>query len=109
MARRTVQILVDDLDGGDASSSRAFSYEGIDYTIDLNEEHVAAFDAAIQPWIDAAQRVGGRRRTSGTTSTSSGRTKLIREWAVENGYTVSDRGRLSQEVQEAFAEAHGES
>ena len=31
----------------------------------------------------------------------------IREWARKNGYKVSDRGRISSEVQAAYDKAHG--
>jgi hypothetical protein len=30
----------------------------------------------------------------------------VREWAREHGYKVSDRGRISAEVQQAYAAAH---
>jgi hypothetical protein len=30
----------------------------------------------------------------------------IREWARANGYQVSDRGRISTEIQEAYAKAN---
>ena len=32
--------------------------------------------------------------------------KAVREWASANGYTVSDRGRVPNEVQKAYAAAH---
>ena len=31
----------------------------------------------------------------------------IREWARDNGYEVGDRGRIAQDVQQAYHEAHG--
>ncbi len=32
-------------------------------------------------------------------------TLVIREWGKSDGYQVSDRGRISAEIQEAFASA----
>lgn len=47
-------------------------------------------------------------RSNGTTTTNRVRssantdTNAIREWAKENGFEVSERGRLSNEVMEAY-------
>lgn len=46
---------------------------------------------------------GGRRRGKAAPTVSS---SAVREWARENGYSVSDRGRIPQNVVSAYAEAH---
>lgn len=111
MAARTVVTLIDDLDGHDVGPdgrSIAFSFDGIDYQIDLGMKNATRFEKAIGPFVDAATRVGGRkgrskssaRRPAGDTDTQA-----IREWARENGYEVSDRGRISRTVLQAWKEA----
>lgn len=68
--------------------------------------------AAMAMWVGAARRVGGRRRRTGTATSSRGRnagpgtTAEIRKWAQENGYEVSERGRIPAAVREAYAAAH---
>lgn len=103
-------ILVDDLTGEevtDAGRTVTFAIEGVEYEIDLNEENLAKFHEAMQVYTDHARRVGGRRRTGGSAAkTDSAQLDAMRKWGRENGYKVSDRGRVSQEVQDAYHAAH---
>jgi hypothetical protein len=41
MAQKTIVELVDDLDGGKADESLAFSLDGMEYVIDLSEKNAA--------------------------------------------------------------------
>lgn len=50
-----------------------------------------------------AKRSAGRARRSGGTKTDP---KVIRQWAVEQGYTVSTRGQLPKAVLTAYAESN---
>ncbi len=114
MAQKVQVILVDDVDGGDAEETVSFALDGVNYEIDLNAENAAKLRDGIAPWIGHARRVGGRSgagrrartgRSSGSAS-SGADTSAVREWARQHGYTVSDRGRISAEVQQAYAAAH---
>lgn len=104
MARKTHVVLEDDLDGTPADETLEFTIDGVEYEIDLTTEHAAALREALAPWVGAARRVGGRR--SARASASKGNLAEIREWARSNGLSVSDRGRISSEVQKAYADAH---
>jgi hypothetical protein len=112
MAQKVQVILVDDLDGGDAEETVSFGLDGVSYEIDLNAANAARLRDELAPWVGHARRVGGRstggRRSSGTRSrsTSSTDTAAVREWARENGHQVSERGRISAEVMEAYKAAH---
>lgn len=108
MARRTKVELLDDLDGSEAQETIAFSFDGKSWEIDLNAEHAEEFRAAMGPWTTAARRaVSGRRSTSRPRSPRSGdQTAVVRQWARDNGYEVSERGRISREVQDAYDAAH---
>ena len=112
IAQITQVKLVDDLDGGEAAESVAFSLDGKAYEIDLSETHAAALRDAFAPFIGGARRagnaakVGSQQRMSTVRSTGSGRsrgeTAAIREWANANGLEVSTRGRISSTVLEAY-------
>ncbi len=113
MAQKTRVILVDDLDGEeitDGGETIQFGLDGVTYEIDLNDKNAAKLRDALSYYIAHARRVGGRRQTSraggGAASASRSELQKIRAWAKEHGYKVSDRGRISKEVQEAYAAAH---
>lgn len=107
MAQKTIVILTDDIDGGEADETVTFALDGVTYEIDLNAENAARLRDAMAQWIGHARRVGGRRaagarRSSGDAALSRSESAKIREWARENGYKVSDRGRIPAEVKEAY-------
>ena len=114
MAQRVNVILVDDIDGDDASETVTFGLDGVDYEIDLNEQNAEALRNALSRYIDAGRRVTGRKSSArgrrgqrvaagGTAGPSA---SDIRSWARENGWDVPERGRVSAEVREAYAAAH---
>lgn len=105
MARRTQVILVDDIDGGDASSAIEFGLDGVSYEIDLNEENAQKLRDLIEPWRVAGRRTGGRAKR-GRRPANSGQTPVIRQWAQANGYELGDRGRIPQNIKDAFTAAH---
>jgi nucleoid-associated protein Lsr2 len=107
MAQITEVRLVDDLDGGDAAESVAFSIDGKSYEIDLSEKHAAALRDAFAPFVGSARRAGGsaavsRPRASVRAGRSREETAAIREWANTNGHEVSARGRIPSTVLEAY-------
>lgn len=108
MAKRTQVVLIDDIDGEelvDGGKTVTFAYEGAEYSVDLSEQNAKKLHEALQPYLEAATKVGGRR--SRGTGASTGKTDLraMREWAKENGFKVAERGRVSREVQEAYTTA----
>ena len=108
MAQITHVKLVDDLDGGEAAESLAFSLDGKSYEIDLSDKHAAALRDAFAPFISSARRAGTgtkvatRQRMSMRAGRSRADTAAIREWANANGLVVSARGRISSIVLEAY-------
>jgi hypothetical protein len=126
MATSVITHLLDDLEGGDASTSVPFTWGGVQYEIDLNDKNAAAFEKAVARYVGAARRVGGRATTPRASKAAapvkakaakaakapkaakSGKavdTSSVREWATKNGYEVSARGRLSSVILEAFKAA----
>lgn len=107
MAQKVRVLLIDDLDGSDASETISFALEGVSYEIDLNEENAAKLREDFATWVGNARRSGGRRATAKSgRATRSGDTGVIRAWARENGYQVNDRGRVAAEIREAYERAH---
>lgn len=105
MAQRVQIIMEDDIDGSAAAETVSFGLDGVSYEIDLNEEHAAQLRDELAEWIGSARRVGGRRSTK-NAKRSGDDNPAIRAWAVEQGMQVSARGRISQEIRDAYAAAH---
>jgi hypothetical protein len=104
MARKEMVVITDDLDGSEGAVTVGFAYRGVAYTIDLSSENVETFDQEMQPYLDAATRVGRYTVTNKARAQmpARGDAAQIREWAVSQGYEVSKRGRISAELREAY-------
>jgi hypothetical protein len=109
MAQKVHVVLVDDLDGGTAEETVAFSLDGSDYEIDLSKKNAAKLRDSLAPWVGAARRTGsgrgGRRSGRGRSSRGSGDSAAIREWARSKGIAVSERGRISADVRAQYEAA----
>ena len=110
MAKKVQVLLVDDVDkSSPADETVSFSLDGVSYEIDLTSANAGKLRDDFAVWIGHAERTGGRRSTSRAGGRSAGRKQdlgAVREWARSNGYKVSDRGRISAEVQEAYDKAN---
>ena len=109
MAQKVQVVLIDDIDGGDASETVTFGIDGVTYEIDLNEKNAAKLRDAFSLWVGNARRVSGRSARGARPASRRGGsddTAAIREWAKQNGHQVSERGRISAVVREAYAAAH---
>ncbi len=112
----TKVIMVDDMDGyvGDDVAKRDFELGGTTYTIDLGDANFKLLGEcldALQPFVDKATEVkqAGRARKAATDSTPRLRgysNTDVRRWATEQGVEVSVRGKIADEVYEAFVAAH---
>ncbi len=106
MAQKVNIILVDDLDGSDASESVSFGLDGTTYEIDLNDKNAAQLRDALSGYIGHARKVTSSRKRKGSTTNAGPSARELRDWARSNGFEVSDRGRVPAEVREAFDAAH---
>ena len=109
MAQRVHVVLVDDLDGGDATETVSFGLDGVDYEIDLSDKHAGELREALALYLGHARRVGGRRKSAGKAAPAAkggASAADIRDWARDNGWDVPARGRVSADVREAYAAAH---
>lgn len=101
MAKKMTVTLIDDLNGGPATETIEFGIDGVTYEVDLNAENAEELRGFLVPYITPARRVGGRKKS---TTSSARRSDLddIRAWGRANGYRVSDRGRVSADVIDAY-------
>jgi hypothetical protein len=109
MAQKVNIVLVDDLDGTEATETVTFGLDGSTYEIDLNDANAAALREALSGYVGHARKVAGgarRGRRASSGSSSSSNTKDVREWARAQGMDVSERGRISADVQQAYDAAH---
>ena len=109
MAQKVNIVLVDDIDGTDADETVTFALDGKEYEIDLTNKNAGKLRDALAPFVAHARRSGGGsrgRRSRGASSSRGGHAAEIRAWARDNGYTVSERGRVSAEVKAAYDAAH---
>lgn len=106
MARKTQIILTDDIDGSEATGTVNFAIDGVTYEIDLNEANAQRMRDRLGEWTGKARRVGGRRISGTRAAGSRSDAGTIRAWASENGYEVSERGRIPTEIRNAYHAAH---
>jgi hypothetical protein len=112
MAQRVRTILISDLSGDEVETggeSIAFSYRGVDYTIDLTAKEAAGFDKAVARYVEHARKAGrGRsgRASSGAAHTNAERIGSIKRWADEQRLDYPRRGRLPKSLVDAYDAAH---
>ncbi|MFI6512859.1 Lsr2 family protein [Streptosporangium sp. NPDC050855] len=111
MAKRIQEILIDDIDGGEADETILFGLDGGGYEIDLSGSHAKQLREALAPFVESARRVREpvavrRRRGSSTPSIDREKGRIIRAWAKDKGIEVSERGRIAASVVEQYEAAH---
>ncbi|MFF0455342.1 histone-like nucleoid-structuring protein Lsr2 [Nocardia africana] len=111
MARKVTVELIDDYDGkSKAEETVFFRLDGVEYEIDLSTKNAGKLRGIFEQWTESARKVGriprGKSRTTGVrTVADKEQTRAIREWARNNGYNVSSRGRIQAEIIEAYNKA----
>lgn len=111
MTKRTIveEHLVDDIDGTVAVGTYTFAVDGVHYEIELSKRNATALERALQPYIVNGRKVRGQKKAkssisaAGTASERAMELARVRAWANQNGYDVSDRGRVPVHVMEAYA------
>jgi hypothetical protein len=117
MAQKVQVVLTCDLDEEEvpAADTVSFGVDGATYAFELCERHLEEFNETMQAYIAVARPADGprRRRSPSSAPNRSARSSSsvastpsnIRTWARDNGYEVSDRGRIPAEVRAAFEAA----
>lgn len=111
MAKQIQEILIDDLDGGEANETVSFAIDGSSYEIDLSEGNAKKLRAALSPFVKSARKSGpavARRRggRGGSRQMSRELSSEIRAWAKQHGLQVSERGRIAKTIVDKYEAAH---
>ena len=108
MAQRTIVTLTSDLsdkeipkDGGRTVN---FALDGVTYEIDLLTKEVDQLAEALTPYMENGRRLAKNGKPFKSSTVAPKRNDLddVRAWAKENGYKVSDRGRIAKSVLDAY-------
>lgn len=88
--------------------SRDFTRDRTHYVLDLCAADAKKFDAALTPFtaVGTKERVAARTRSRVRRQEGSDTAK-IREWAKSHGLEVAERGRISEQVIDAYNAAGG--
>lgn len=108
MAQKVQVILVDDLNGGNADETVQFGLDGVAYEIDLSTENAEQLRAALTEYVAVARKSGRISRGARKARVAVGGPSAneVRDWARANGYEVNVRGRVPQEIRDAYDAAH---
>ncbi|MFB9723152.1 histone-like nucleoid-structuring protein Lsr2 [Planobispora longispora] len=110
MAKQIQEILIDDLDGGEASETVSFAIDGASYEIDLSDVNAKKLRDSLAPFVSSARRstaVAPRRRRGGSArALTREKSADIRAWAKSQGKNVSERGRIASSIVEEYERAH---
>lgn len=106
MATKKIVRFVDDLDGSelDEAVTVVFGLNGKQYEFDTSPAHAKEFAQSLQKYL-AVSRVANGSGNERPSKRAHPRTQAIRAWARENGYEISNRGRISSEIVAAFEAA----
>ncbi|MBP2368266.1 hypothetical protein JOF36_003962 [Pseudonocardia parietis] len=122
MAKVETTRLVDDITGGEADETVDFGLDGRLFEIDLTSAHARRLRDGLAPFVSAARLAdtSGARRArarasaapassgpaapsaTGSDAATREHNRAVRVWARDNGFTVSERGRIPSEVVEAY-------
>lgn len=107
MAQIFQVLLVCDLHGDQTPGTEtvSFAIDGAAYEIDVCAAHAAELKDAFAPYVAAGRRAGraGSRRRGGRRPAGGVDPAAVRSWARANNVKVSERGRISAEVLDAYA------
>jgi hypothetical protein len=106
VAQRVHVVLEDDLDGSSADETVMFGLDGANYEIDLSAKNAAKLRDLLAKYVGHGRRTQVRARRGSRGRSSSSNAADVRIWARDNGYTVSDRGRVPAEIKTAYDAAH---
>jgi hypothetical protein len=110
MAQRVQVLLEDDLTGGPAIETVAYSLDGQAYEIDLNDKNAEGLRKAMAKYVTHSRKI--KQKVTTRTIPVQKRTQLgpdpkaVRAWAGSAGVDLPARGRIPAAVLEQFEAAH---
>jgi hypothetical protein len=121
MAKATVEVLIDDLDGSEGAETIRLGWNGEWRELELSTKNLTSLSKTLDKYWDVARSVPAerqsrrRRRPSTPAAPRAAKRrakaardpKLIRAWATDNGISVPARGRIPGAVERQYNEANG--
>jgi hypothetical protein len=117
MAQQMSVNLIDDVTGESDKDPNVkvqtvkFGIDGVNYEIDLSDATNERLHESLKDFVAHGRKVSGARAGRGASrSTTTERSeapdaKTVRAWAASNGHEVPPRGRIPNNVLEAFKAA----
>lgn len=108
----TKEVIFDDMTGDQGALPHEFTLDGEVYDIDLVDGNFAKLEKAMEPFMKHARKRGsGKARKMTRTVVAGGQSRAdneaVRDWAKTHGFPdVAPRGRVRNEIREAFDKAH---
>jgi hypothetical protein len=108
VAQKVQVLLVDDIDGSEATETVSFGLDGVAYEIALSSRNPGELRPELAQYVDHARKSSGsqarrRRQRNGAGREQSAR---IREWARSHGHKVNERGRIPANIVAEYEAAH---
>jgi hypothetical protein len=98
MAIRTLTF--DDLDGSEGAETVRVSFGDRAVDIDLSEANRDKLEKALAPYFEHGREVM-RKQSAGNSETAK-----MRQWLQEHGHKVGDKGRIPEDLQAIYRQAH---
>jgi len=103
MAQKVTVELVDDIDGSAATSTVHFGLDSKSYEVDLSDVNAKRLRESLGEFVDAARKAGNSPKTARVSQAANREDpRIVRVWARENDWEISDHGRIPQEVWDAY-------
>ena len=108
MAQKVQVLLVDDIDGSEATETVSFALDGVAYEIDLSPGNANTLRSELGQYLGHARKSGGTQARRRRQRNGAGREQsaAIREWARSHGHKVNERGRIPASVVAEYEAAH---
>ncbi len=106
MVKHVVETVLDDIDGSKNAATYTFGLNGEEWSIDLSDKNAKKLSSAMEPFIAAGKKVGGRKKARGNSKGTRKDLADVRGWGQANGYSVSERGRVPAALLNAYDAAH---
>ncbi|GAB3947732.1 histone-like nucleoid-structuring protein Lsr2 [Corynebacterium tapiri] len=105
MSRKKITQFYDDLDGTELSEDQLrvvrFGVDGKDYLLDLSPENEKRFFDALEPFLKVASPAAAAEKSDKVNP------RDVRAWAAKTGRTVASRGKIPNEIIQAYRDANG--
>ncbi len=108
MAQKVQVLLVDDIDGTEATETVSFALDGVAYEIDLSTGNAGQLRTELSQYLEHARKSSGAQLRRRRQRNGAGREQsaAIREWARTHGHKVNERGRIPANVVAEYEAAH---